>query len=353
MRLMTNSWTIDSELLTRGAQLTQEYALVSPLVPAPWLGANVWAKLELAQPTKSFKVRGALVRLSALDDEARKKGVIAASAGNHGLGLAWAGKTLGVPVTIYVPSVAPDVKVNGMRELGARVEVCEETGFDAVKVIADAAAADAGLPMVSAFDDPMIAGGNGGTLALELFEALPGLKNIVVPIGGGGLVSGIVAACESAEKDVRLIGIESDASNAMGLSVQDGRTRETLEAKSATLAEGLEGGVCESTHAAVKRGSVFAAAVSEEEIAQAIVFASKHLGTPVEGSAAVVVAWMRRLENQNELEGPTVVVITGGNIDQARVQALAAGWRPGRTTAIGSEPADVSFDQSASDASDE
>lgn len=335
---MTNGkWTIDDALLEEGRRLTLEYALVSPLVPAPWLGENVWAKLELSQPTKSFKVRGALLRLSALDDEARKKGVIAASAGNHGLGLAWAGKMLGIPVTIYVPSVAPDVKVSGMRQLGARVEVCDEAGFDAVKAIADEAAEEAGLEMISAFDDPWVAGGNGGTLALEILEAFP-VKNIIVPIGGGGLVSGIVAACESTSQNVRLIGVESEASNAMELSIEDGNTRETLEPKSATLAEGLEGGVSESTHAATKRGQVITASVSEEEIAQAIVFSTKHLGTPVEGSAAVVVAWLRRLENQTELKGPTVVVITGGNIDKERVEALAAGWRPGRTSSIVNAP---------------
>ncbi|MFT5358765.1 MAG: threonine dehydratase [Polyangiales bacterium] len=334
--MTTPVWTIAQEHIAAAVATSQSHALRSPLVPAPWLGENTWLKLELELPTGSFKIRGALTFLSQHHQRAKREGLVAASAGNHGLGLAYAARHLSLPLRIFVSAGLPDVKLNGMRGLGAELVLCEENEYDAVEARARAEAERSGGLFASPFDDPFVAAGNGSAAMMEVLEAIPTVARVVVPVGGGGLLAGVSAALLAHGAKVECVGVESDASDAMARSLRSGTALETLAPRGPTLAEGLEGGISASTLHAAQVGSVRSEVVSEENIAQAMLALRKHLGRLVEGSGAAPVAWARRSEN-HDAPGATVLWVTGGNVDGHRVDALAEGWRPGQVTPRSSE----------------
>lgn len=334
---MSAAWTIKPEHIAAAVATSREHALRSPLIPAPWLGANTWLKLELELPTGSFKVRGALTYLSQHHEEATREGLIAASAGNHGLGLAYAARHMGLPLRVFVSSALADVKINGMRGLGAELVLCDETEYDAVEARARAEADEGGL-FVSPFDDPFVAAGNGSAAMLEVLEALPNVARVVVPVGGGGLLAGVSAALLAQASNAECVGVESDVSDAMARSLRTDVALEALAPGGPTLAEGLEGGICASTLHAAQAGLVRGEVVSEEDIAQAMVLLRGQLGRLVEGSGAATVAWARGSNSLAEdSAGPTVLWVTGGNVDAPRVDALAGGWRPTDVTPSSSE----------------
>ncbi len=329
------SWRIEESHLNAATAAVHRFALQSPLVPAPWIGPNIWLKEEHRLPTGSFKVRGACTRVSALED--RRAGIVAASAGNHGLGLAYAAREFGVPLVVRVPQGTPAVKVDGMRALGAEVQVSGEGAYDAVEAEARDLAEERRCPFLSPFDDPWVAAGNGGAIGLELIDALPNLARVVVPTGGGGLLVGIAAACRFRGVSPVLVGVESEVSSAMGQSLARGETLTTLAPSGPTLAEGLEGGVSASTHRLAEEAGVQMETVSEDAIARAMIDAAPHLGA-IEGSAAVSIAWARRhLAENGPLAGATVLIVTGGNVDAHRLEALRGGWRPGTIVSDSSE----------------
>src|ERR1700761_677499 len=169
-------------------------------------GAEVWVKFENLQFTASYKERGALNRLLSLSEEERRRGVIAASAGNHAQGLAYHGERLGVPVTIVMPRGTPHVKVQQTREFGAEV-VIDGEGYDAAYERALELRDERGLVFVHPFDDPAVMAGQG-TVALEMLEDAPDLEILPVPIGGGGLISGVATAAKALKPDIRIIGVE-------------------------------------------------------------------------------------------------------------------------------------------------
>ncbi|MFK7992055.1 MAG: pyridoxal-phosphate dependent enzyme, partial [Sandaracinaceae bacterium] len=171
-------WRIDLETLDRAMEAVRGHAKETPLERASALGDGVWLKLETEQHTGSFKFRGALSKLATVD--ARE--VVTASAGNHGYGLARAGATLGVTVTVFVSRYAPEVKRRGMADAGARVQLVQQRAYDDVEAAARASAAERGVPFVSPFDDPVVAAGNGGTLARELLRACPDAATVVAPV---------------------------------------------------------------------------------------------------------------------------------------------------------------------------
>ena len=169
-------------------------------------GAQVWVKFENLQFTASYKERGALNKLLQLTEDERRRGVIAASAGNHAQGLAYHAQRLGVPVTIVMPRGTPFVKVQQTRDFGATV-VIEGDGFDAAHAHALELEAERGLVFVHPFDDEDIMAGQG-VIALEMLEDAPDLEILPVPIGGGGLISGVAAAAKAIKPDIRIIGVE-------------------------------------------------------------------------------------------------------------------------------------------------
>jgi threonine dehydratase len=169
-------------------------------------GAEVWVKFENLQFTASYKERGALNRLSHLSDEERRRGVIAASAGNHAQGLAYHGERLGIPVTIVMPLGTPHVKVQQTREFGASVMIDGE-GFDAAYASARELEAERGLVFVHPFDDFEVMAGQG-SVALEMLEDAPDLEILPIPIGGGGLIAGMATAAKALKPDIKVIGVE-------------------------------------------------------------------------------------------------------------------------------------------------
>lgn len=297
-------WSIEREHLERAVRAVTGHVERTPLAPAPMLGEGAYFKHEHAQRTGSFKLRGAIAALDAMDPAVRARGVITASAGNHGAGLALAGAIFGAPVTVFVGREAPAIKREKIASAGAIVRVLDVRSYDDVEAHAKEEAARLGLAFVSPFDDPVVAAGNGGTLGLEILDDLPEVRAIVAPVGGGGLVAGLAAAIAERRSQARLIGVQSEACPSMLESLRLGRALTRYEG-APTLAEGLEGGVSESTYTIAARALDRMEVVSEEAIADAM-----KRGITIEGSAAVSLAWALA----NDAPRPFVVVLTGCNV---------------------------------------
>jgi threonine dehydratase len=310
------------------AERVRRLTRVTPLVPAPALGrrtgADVWLKLENLQRTGSFKLRGAAARIAALALENAGKAktrVIAASAGNHGLGVAHAARAFDVEATVLVSSQTPEVKRVGIAALGANVEVAGATYDEAEAAARKRAEQDPGLVFVSAFDDDHVIAGNGGLLAREILAQLPDVQAIVVPVGGGGLAGGI--GVEVVPRGIKVIGASPEANCAMRRSLDDGRAYTSYEG-GPTLAEGLEGAVSERTFAMARDYFPDVALCSEVQIREAIVYAYRTLGILCEASAAPALAVL--LEDASLVRGRrTVVVVTGGNIEPDLLDQLLTG----------------------------
>jgi threonine dehydratase len=300
------------------AERVRRLTRVTPLVPAPSLGrrtgADVWLKLENLQRTGSFKLRGAAARLAALAIEAGNgppRRVIAASAGNHGLGVAFAARAFGIDATVLVSAQTPEVKRAGIAALGAKVEVAGGTYDEAEAVARARVAADPQLVFVSAFDDDHVIAGNGGLLAREILAQLPDVQAIVVPVGGGGLAGGI--GVEVVPRGIKILGASPETNCAMRRSLEEGRAFTTYQG-GATLAEGLEGAVSERTFAMARDYFPDIALCSELGIRQAIAYAYRTLGILCEASAAPALAVL--LDDASPVRGRrTVVVVSGGNIE--------------------------------------
>ena len=293
-------------------------------------------KSEFRQRTGSFKDRGALHKLLRLDPAVRERGVVAASAGNHAQALAHHAARLGVPCTIVMPLHAPLVKVANTRRLGARVMQTGETLSDGEAQI-QRLVREHGLEPVHAFDDLDVMAGQG-TIGLEILEQVPELSTLIVPIGGGGMISGIATAVKAERPDARIIGVEAAASPGAHASLAAGRPSRL--ARSDTLADGI----------AVKRIGDLAfphiqrlvddvALVDEEEITRAIFFLLEAEKLVVEGAGAVSVAAV--LEDKVGLRpsDTTVCVLSGGNIDMNVVsriidRALCADGRLARLAVV-------------------
>jgi threonine dehydratase len=279
----------------------------TPLVP--WPGRrDLHAKLENLQRTGSFKLRGAALRLDALDAGERARGVVAASAGNHGLGVALAGRALGVDVEVVVPATSPRVKRDGIAALGARVSAFG-SGYDEAEAEARRRARDSGRVFVSPFDDPLVMRGNGGTLAEEILDEMPDVTRVVCPVGGGGLISGLAEVL--APRGVAVAGVQPERNCAMFRSLELGRALTVYQGE-ATLAEGCEGAVADSTYEICRRHRVSVALVSEDAIRRALA-AAYRAGQVVEPTAAVGLAGV--LEGAVPPSPRTVVVVTGANVD--------------------------------------
>lgn len=313
---------VDRPLIERVRQLIAPYGLLqTDLTHSPLLsercGRPVYLKCENQQRTGSFKVRGALARLAAMERDQRHRGVVAASAGNHGLGVAWACRVLGIPGLVVVPETVPQVKLRRLQEMLIKVRLFGAC-YDDAEAHAREVAAEAEATFVSPYDDPMVIAGNGGTVGLEIREQLPQCSAVVTPVGGGGLASGLAIAFEGV-----VVGVNSEASPAMARSLAEGRVY-TRYPSAPTLAEGLEGGVSANTVALCGRHLHAVEVVREQSIADAIRLMARSHGMVLEGSAAVGVAAL--LEGKPVPgAGPLCVVLTGRNIDHDRLKEIVAG----------------------------
>lgn len=273
---------------------------------------DVWLKLENEQITGSFKARGALNALSLLSDAQRKRGVVASSAGNHGLGVATAAKTLGIKAKIYVPRSAPDVKKNGIRALGAELDDAQPD-YDAAMDTAKAFGKETGREYINpCLGDDLLAG--QGTVALEIVEDLPSLKTLVVNVGGGGLLGGCASWLRDQRPDVSIYGAQSVNTAAMARSLAEGGVVPIPSVP--TLADGLAGLIDEDAYDIGMHALDRIVTLEETEIADAIRWLWKHHELKVEGAGACGVGAI--LSGKLKPETPCAVVISGGNIDDVK-----------------------------------
>ena len=275
-------------------------------------GADVFCKLDLLQRTGSFKERGACNALMMLDDAAKSRGVVAASAGNHALGLAYHGKLLGIPVTVVMPRFAPLVKVATCRRLGARVILEGETFDDARRGAAEIADRD-GLDRIHGFDDPRVIAGQG-TMALEILEDVPDAAAIVVPTGGAGLLAGVAVAAKALRPDIRIVAVETAAAPSFSASLAAGRP--TQVPIHPTLADGLAvGRVGEVSFPLAAPLVDQVVTVDEAELSLAVLRLLELEKTVVEGAAASALAALLGGRCPELAGRSTVLLLCGGNID--------------------------------------
>ncbi len=283
-------------------------------------GVPVWLKLESQQITGSFKLRGAWFSMSRLSATERQAGVAACSAGNHGKAVAYAAREMGIPATIYVPNSVDESKHRGMLELGAEVKLSAFPGYDDTLVWAEIEARRAGLTFVSAFDDPAIIAGNGGSLALEILEDLREARTFVLPVGGGGMAAGAAVVAKERYPDAVIIGCQLEASPALKMSLKRGEAVTRLPAVE-TLAGGLEGGIGAQPFDLLRTRIDRVALLTEGEIYQAVRWMLEYHQQLMEPSAAVTVAALVT-GKAGKLASPTVVVISGRNMSVAAMKRI-------------------------------
>jgi len=275
-------------------------------------GAQIFCKQEHLQRTGSFKERGARNALARLSKEEAQRGVIAASAGNHALGLSWHGRLLGIPVTVVMPRFAPLVKVARCRQFGANVVLHGET-FDEARAEADRLAAAGQLTYIHPFDDPHVIAGQG-TLAFEILEQVPDADAIVVPVGGGGLLAGVSTVCQALKPELQIIGVEP--ANAACFTAGIAAGKPVRIATRFTLADGLAVAEAGRHTLAIAQHLVDRVVqVTEEPLALAMLRLAELDKCIIEGAGAAGLAAMLSGE-LDDLRGKRVVLLlTGGNID--------------------------------------
>ena len=272
------------------------------------VGRPVSLKAENLQRTGSFKVRGAVNKLATLSEGERRAGVVAASAGNHGQALAWAAREAGVKATVFMPQDAPMAKVEPTKNYGATAELTGGSFEDALHA-ASAHAEATGATFVHPYEDEKVIAGQG-TIGLELFEQVPDLETVVIPVGGGGLASGIALALRSAKQDIRIVGVQAGLD---GWTIADGIAVKSVgERTGLILDEVLDDLV----------------SVTDDEICRAIVLLLERTKLVVEGAGAVGVAAL--LAGKAGGQGPAVAILSGGNIDPT---VLISVMRHGLTSA--------------------
>ncbi|HEV2300968.1 MAG TPA: threonine ammonia-lyase [Stellaceae bacterium] len=315
----------------------------TPMVAAPALselaGAEIFLKLETQHRTGSFKERGALVKLIGLDAAARRKGVVAMSAGNHAQGVAYHAAQLGIPATIVMPQGTPFIKIDRTEAFGAKV-VLEGTSLSAARAAADRLARDAGLVLVHPYDDAAVIAGQG-TIGLELIDDRPDLDVIVVPIGGGGLISGIATAVKARDPRIEVVGVQSALYPSMYRLMRGEDPGPPSDAP--TLAEGIavkEPGSL--TRRIVEALVSEIRLVDEASVEAAVENLIERQKLVVEGAGAVGVAAL--LAAPERFRGRRVaIVLTGGNIDSRLLASvLMRGLvREGRLVRLRAELPDV------------
>ncbi len=301
--------------LTRAREALAPYLLKTPLVLSDALSektqGEVWVKLESLQRTGSFKVRGALWKILGLSPDQRKRGVITASAGNHGRGMVHACNLMEIPCQVFVPETLSPTDVKSL-EVGMAIPRVIGRGYDESEQKAMELAQKEDLPFVSAFDDPKIIEGNGGTLGLEILEEISDPDILLAPVGGGGLIGGLGLAIEEFGSKTKLHGAQSEASCAMARSLERGEAILTLP-PAETLATRLEGGVAERTFQLARRFVEKVSVVTEESLAHAVHYAAHEMRVVLEPSGAAGIAAL--LSERIPTRGKKIVVVaSGGNI---------------------------------------
>ena len=313
------------------------YSPCPPSIPLSEItGTKIFCKLDNLQRTGSFKERGARNALAQLSRDQQKRGVIAASAGNHAQALAYQGSLLGIPATVVMPRFAPLIKVSTCQQLGATV-ILHGEGFGEAKARAHEIAEEHGLAYIDGYDDPAIIAGQG-TMGLEIVAQVPDVEAVIVPVGGAGLLAGVSLAVKTLRPDTKIVAVEAENVASFSTALEAGKpTKITMRP---TLADGLAIPEVGANALQIARPLVdLTVTVTEEEIALAILRLVELEKSVVEGAAATPLAacMSGRLK---ELAGKRVVLLLcGGNIDPnvlSRVieRGLVADGRLGRFTAV-------------------
>jgi threonine dehydratase len=302
-------------------QRIRPYLAMTPLYEALSLsraGHPLYAKLEAMNPTGAFKVRGAFNALLALDPAQRQAGVVTASGGSHGLGVAYAARRLDIPADIYLgPDTSPAKRIK-IKRLGARIHIVG-CNYDDAHHAALQHSQRSGQPYIHAYDDPLVMAGQG-TIGLEILSQLPDVATVIVPVGGGGLISGITIAIRTLRPTTRIVAVQPAACPALSRSLADGRVYETYP-YAPTIADGLAGGVGHTAVALAQAGQIDdVLVIPEAAIQRAVAWLLREEQWLVEGAAALGVAAL--LENRVEGDGPVCCVLTGANITTERLTSL-------------------------------
>lgn len=310
----------DATTLQAAAEVVRRHLAPTPVVPAPLLGDGVLLKLETFQPTGSFKVRGALAAVAAAVEREPGTPLVAASAGNHGLGIAYAADRLAVGATVVVPETASVAKVRALERFAVTL-VRHGAGYDEAEAYALRLADEQGGRFVSPYNDAEVIAGQA-SVAAELAEQVPDLATVVAPIGGGGLVSGIALATEGS--GVRIVGVEPEAWATMTAALTAGRAVPVPTGE--TIADGLAGGIEPGsvTVGICRRRGVEMLTVGEPALRAAVRFLAFEQGLVTEGAGAAAVAAV----HSGQLgpgAGPTVVLVTGRNIAPALLASILSG----------------------------
>jgi len=320
----TSERLVDLATIQAAARTLAGVAAHTPLVAFGTPDEGRWLKAESLQPIGAFKIRGAYTAVAALAAEDRERGVITYSSGNHAQGVARAARLFGVPAVIVMPSDSPAIKRRRVEQDGAQV-VIVGTASDERRRVAEELAASRGLAVIPPYDDPRIVAGQG-TVGLEIAEAMPDTAAILVPVGGGGLASGVAAAITALLPGARVIGVEPELAADARDSLAAGRVvKWSAEDVSRTIADGTRTqaiGALNFEH--LSRQLERIVTVSEAEIAAAVRLAAEEARLVVEPSGALVVAAMRfraREAGLDGLDGPIVGVVSGGNVDPDQYRA--------------------------------
>ena len=293
------------------------YLRPTPFEHVPQLGANVWLKLECANRTHSFKIRGALNAMLSLDEAAKARGIVTASSGNHAQGVAYAAHLLGLPAKILMPSHTPKRKIDGVRCYGAEV-VLFGSKYDETELEGRRLERDEGLTFVSPYNDERVIAG-AGTIGLEILDDLPEVERVIVPASGCGLISGIGLAIKNHSKAIEVVGVNALSSPELYNWLYGDQRPQIWE----TLAEALSGEieVGSITFDLSKQVVDQCMLVTEDQIANAMHWLMVNAGWIVEGGGAVGVAAL--LGGVLPLDDrPTAVVISGGNVDEATLRRV-------------------------------
>ncbi|WP_144924456.1 threonine ammonia-lyase [Halorubrum salsamenti] len=279
-------------------------------------GADLHLKLENFQRTGAFKIRGAMNRIATLSDAEREAGVVTASAGNHAQGVALAADRAGVDATVVMPKFAPVSKVKATRGYGASVRL-QGVDYDEAQAYAHELEREEGRTYVHAFDDPVVMAGQG-TIGLEIVDDCPDLDTVVVPIGGGGLISGVAVAIKEQLPDVRVVGVQAEGAASAAKSLQAGEVREIDSVD--TIADGIATrSIGEQTFDVMSAYVDEVVTVDDREIALALTLLLERAKTLVEGAGAVALAAVLSEAFEYEEDETIVAALCGGNIDLNRL----------------------------------
>ncbi len=315
--------TVSIAALREAARTIQGVAERTPMVEVPSLaaapGSSTFLKCENLQPTGAFKVRGAYNAVARVARERLGTGVVTQSSGNHGQAVAFAARQLGLDAVVVMPASTPRVKVAGVERHGGRVVFAGETRSAEQLYRAEAIAREEGLVMIPPFDHPDVVAGQG-TCGLEILDQCPEVKTILVPVSGGGLLAGISLAVEALKPSVRIVAVEPAGAAKLSAALAAGAPQ-TLE-RTASMADGLlTRSIGSFTFPIIRRVVGEVVTVTEDEIAAAVRFLHRVASLRVEPSGAVTTAAI--LAGRLRLAGPTVAIVSGGNVDPDLFHRLA------------------------------